>query len=33
LIHGLRIIVSLGIKRLYGDSKVVIDQVNKVCGI
>jgi ribonuclease HI len=27
LIHGLRIIVSLGIKRLitYGDSKVVID--------
>jgi ribonuclease HI len=31
LIHGLRIAVSLGIKRLiaYGDSKVVIDQVNK----
>jgi hypothetical protein len=30
LIHGLRIAVSLGIKRLiaYGDSKVVIDQVN-----
>jgi ribonuclease HI len=27
LIHGLRIVVSLGIKRLiaYGDSKVVID--------
>jgi ribonuclease HI len=35
LIHGLRIVVSLGIKRLiaYGDSKVVIDQVNKVCDI
>jgi ribonuclease HI len=33
LIHGLRITVSLGIKRLiaYGDSKVVIDQVNKAC--
>jgi ribonuclease HI len=32
LIHGLHIAVSLGIKRLiaYGDSKVVIDQVNKV---
>jgi ribonuclease HI len=31
LIHGRRIAVSLGIKRLiaYGDSKVVIDQVNK----
>jgi ribonuclease HI len=31
LIHGPRIVVSLGIKRLiaYGDSKVVIDQVNK----
>jgi ribonuclease HI len=31
LIHGLRIAVSLGIKQLiaYGDSKVVIDQVNK----
>jgi YD repeat-containing protein len=31
LIHGLRIVVSLGIKRLltYGDSKVVIEQVNK----
>ena len=31
LIHGLRIAVSLGIKRLlaYGDSKVVIKQVNK----
>jgi ribonuclease HI len=35
LIHGLRIVVSLGIKRLitYGDSKVVIDQVNKACNI
>jgi hypothetical protein len=33
LIHGLRIAVSLGIKRLvtYGDSKVITDQVNKVC--
>ena len=32
LIHGLRIAASLGIKRLlaYGDSKVVIHQVNKV---
>jgi ribonuclease HI len=31
LIHGLRIAVSLGIKRLlaFGDSKVVIEQVNK----
>jgi ribonuclease HI len=31
LIHGLRIAVSLGIKRLlaFGDSKVVIKQVNK----
>jgi ribonuclease HI len=29
LIHGLRIAVSLGIKRLLGDSKVVIEQVNK----
>jgi ribonuclease HI len=31
LIHGLRIEVSLGIKRLlaFGDSKVVIEQVNK----
>jgi hypothetical protein len=31
LIHGLRIIVSLGIKRLlaFGDYKVVIEQVNK----
>jgi ribonuclease HI len=31
LIHGLRITVSLGIKRLlaFGDSKVVIEQVNK----
>jgi hypothetical protein len=31
LIHGLRIITSLGIKRLlvYGDSVVVINQVNK----
>jgi ribonuclease HI len=35
LIHGLRIVVSLGIKRLitYGDSKVIIDQVNKACDI
>jgi ribonuclease HI len=35
LIHGLRIAVSLGIKRLiaYGDSKVVIDQVNKACDV
>jgi ribonuclease HI len=35
LIHGLRIAVSLGIKRLitYGDSKIVIDQVNKVYDI
>jgi ribonuclease HI len=33
LIHRLLIAVSLGIKRLipYGDSKVVIDQVNKAC--
>ncbi|XP_039841626.1 uncharacterized protein Mb2253c-like [Panicum virgatum] len=31
LIHGLRITASLGIKRLlaYGDSKVIIQQVNK----
>ena len=31
LIHGLRIAASLSIKRLlaYGDSKVVIQQVNK----
>jgi ribonuclease HI len=35
LIHGLCNAVSLGIKRLiaYGDSKVVIDQVNKACDI
>jgi ribonuclease HI len=35
LIHGLCIAFSLGIKRLiaYGDSKVIIDQVNKVCDI
>jgi ribonuclease HI len=35
LIHGLRIAVSLGIKRLiaYGNSKVVIDQVNKARNI
>jgi ribonuclease HI len=35
LIHGLRIAISLGIKQLiaYGDSKVVIDQVNKACNI
>jgi ribonuclease HI len=33
LIHGLHIAVSLKIKRFiaYGDSKVVIDQVNKAC--
>jgi ribonuclease HI len=31
LMHGLRIAVSLGIKRLlaFGDSKVIIEQVNK----
>jgi ribonuclease HI len=31
LIHGLRIVTSLGIKRLlvYGDSAVIINQVNK----
>jgi ribonuclease HI len=35
LIHGLRIAVSLGIKRLItsGDSKVIINQVNKACDI
>jgi ribonuclease HI len=35
LIHGLCIVVSLRIKRLiaYGDSKVVIDQVNKACDV
>jgi hypothetical protein len=35
LIHGLRIAVSLRIKRLiaHGDSKVVIDQVNKACDV
>jgi ribonuclease HI len=35
LIHGPRIAVSLGIKRLitYDDSKVVIDQVNKACDV
>jgi ribonuclease HI len=35
LIHGLHIVVSLGIKRLiaYSDSKVVIDQVNKACEV
>jgi ribonuclease HI len=35
LIHGLCITVSLGIKRLiaYGDSKVIIDQVNKACDV
>jgi ribonuclease HI len=35
LIHGLRIVVSLGIKQLiaYGDSKVVIDQLNKECDV
>jgi ribonuclease HI len=31
LIHGLRIVVSLSIKQLlaFGDSKVVMEQVNK----
>jgi ribonuclease HI len=29
LIHGLNIAISLEIKRLYGDSLVVISQVNK----
>jgi ribonuclease HI len=29
LIHGLNIAISLDIKRLYGDSLVVISQVNK----
>jgi ribonuclease HI len=31
LLHGLRLVISLGIKRLlvYGDSAVVINQVNK----
>jgi ribonuclease HI len=35
LIHGLRIVVSHGIKRLitYVESKVVIEQVNKACDI
>jgi hypothetical protein len=35
LIHGLHNAVSPGIKRLiaYGDSKVIIDQVNKACDI
>jgi ribonuclease HI len=35
LIHGLSIAVSLGIKRLivYGDFKVVNDQVNKACDV
>jgi hypothetical protein len=35
LIHGLHIVVSLGIKQLiaYGDSKVVINQVNKACDV
>jgi ribonuclease HI len=34
LIHGLRIAMSLGIKRLlaFGDSKVVIEQVRTMCG-
>jgi ribonuclease HI len=33
LLHGLRLAVSLGIKQLlvYGDSTVVINQVNKSC--
>jgi ribonuclease HI len=33
LLHGLRLAISLGIKRLlvYGDSVVVINQVNKSC--
>jgi ribonuclease HI len=32
LIHGLRIVTSLGIKRLlvYGDSALIINQVNKI---
>jgi ribonuclease HI len=31
----LHIVVSLGIKRLiaYGDSKVIVDQVNKACNV
>jgi ribonuclease HI len=35
LIHGLRIVVSLRIRRLitYGESKVIIDQVNKAYNI
>jgi ribonuclease HI len=35
LIHGLRIVVSLRIKQLiaYGESKVIIDQVNKACDV
>jgi hypothetical protein len=35
LIHGLCIVVSLGIKQLiaYGDSKVIINQVNKACDV
>jgi ribonuclease HI len=35
LIHGLCIAFSLGIKRLiaYGNSKVAINQVNKLCDI
>jgi ribonuclease HI len=35
LIHGLCIAIALGIKRLitFGDSKVVIDKVNKACDI
>jgi probable phosphoglycerate mutase len=35
LINGLRIVVSLEIKRLiaYNNSKVVIDQINKACDV
>ena len=35
LLHGLRLAVSLGIKRLlvYGDSLLVVQQVNKECDI
>ena len=35
LLHGLRLAVSLGIKRLlvYGDSLIVVQQVNKEWGI
>jgi len=35
LLHGLRLAISLGIKRLlvYGDSLLVVQQVNKECDI